>query len=33
MIHGIDAREVGLCKYLVSHGVYMTLGQVRLYLG
>jgi DNA-binding transcriptional MocR family regulator len=33
LIHGIDAREVGLCKYLVSHGVYMTLGQVRLYLG
>jgi DNA-binding transcriptional MocR family regulator len=31
-IHGVDSREVALCKYLVSHGVYMTMGQVRLYL-
>jgi DNA-binding transcriptional MocR family regulator len=32
-VHGVDAREVGLCKYLVSHGVFMTMGQVGLYLG
>jgi hypothetical protein len=28
MIHGLDAREVGICKYLISHGVYMTIGQL-----